>query len=97
MAVGEYLEPVSRQRRLLVPSTWPALSVLHLSDLHLRRSDPEGVRRQIRALARLERVPDLVCVTGDLCEQLPDAPLVAEVLCGLRPRLGTFLILGNHE
>ena len=97
MALSGYLEPVLRQRRLLVPSTWPPLCVLHLSDLHVRRSDPEGVRRQIRALARLERVPDLVCVTGDLCEQLPDAPLVADVLRGLRPRLGTFLVLGNHE
>jgi uncharacterized protein len=97
MAVVDSPTPVLRVRRLVVPPTWPALSVLHLSDLHLRRSDLAGARRQLQALSRLERIPDLVCVTGDLCEQLLDTPLVAHVLAALRPRLGTFLILGNHE
>jgi predicted MPP superfamily phosphohydrolase len=91
------LAPVVRRRLLRVPPTWPALSILHLSDLHLRRSDPRSVSRQAAALARLPVDPDLVCVTGDLCEQELDAPLVAEVLSAVRSRLGTFVILGNHE
>jgi predicted MPP superfamily phosphohydrolase len=91
------LDPVTRFRRLQVPANWPALSVLHLSDLHLRRSDPRGLARQARALARLPGTPDLACVTGDLCEREADAPLVADLLRQVRPRLGTFVILGNHE
>jgi predicted MPP superfamily phosphohydrolase len=86
-----------RWRELRVPRTWPALEILHLSDLHLRRSDPGLLRSQLHALARLHRQPDLVCVTGDVCEQATDAPLVAELLGHLRPRLGTYVILGNHE
>lgn len=80
-----------------MPPTWPPLDILHLSDLHLRRSDRDLLRAQRRALSRLDRQPDLVCVTGDLCERTTDAPLVAELLGFLKPRLGTFAILGNHE
>jgi predicted MPP superfamily phosphohydrolase len=88
---------VLRRRVLVVPPTWPGLDILHLSDLHLRRSDPAMLRAQIRALSRLPRQPDLVCVTGDLCERVADAPLVAELLRQVSPRLGTYSILGNHE
>jgi hypothetical protein len=95
--VDTLLEPITRYRRLRVPSSWPTLSILHLSDLHLRRSDPRGVVRQSAALAQLPGVPDVVCVTGDVCEREADAPLVAEVLRHVRPRLGSFVILGNHE
>jgi predicted MPP superfamily phosphohydrolase len=86
-----------RKRRLVVPRNWPALEILHLSDLHLRRRDRASFLAQSRALARLPRQPDLVCVTGDLCEQPGDVPVVVELLRDLRPRLGMFLILGNHE
>jgi predicted MPP superfamily phosphohydrolase len=52
----------------------------------------------METVARLSRDrADLVCVTGDLCERVDDVPLVAEVLAPLRPRLGMFLSLGNHE
>jgi predicted MPP superfamily phosphohydrolase len=80
-----------------VPGTWPALDILHLSDLHLQRGDPRLVRAQIQALTSLDAQPDLVCVTGDLCERLVDVDLVLDVLGRLRPRLGTFAVLGNHE
>jgi predicted MPP superfamily phosphohydrolase len=86
-----------RERTLRVPPTWPSLEILHLSDLHLRRSDTALLRAQKAALKRLDRQPDLVCVTGDVCEKVDDVPMVAELLRLLRPRLGTFVILGNHE
>lgn len=88
---------VRRKRTLHVPDTWPALDVLHLSDLHLRRSDRGLLAAQMEALSRLNRQPDLVCVTGDVCGRVDDAPLVANLLRVVRPRLGTFVILGNHE
>lgn len=89
--------PMLRHRELRVPPSWPALDILHLSDLHLRRSDQALVRAQMRALKSLAPRPDLVCVTGDLCEQVADVPLVVDLLALLRPRLGTYVILGNHE
>jgi uncharacterized protein len=89
--------PVMRWRTIEVPATWPAIEILHLSDLHLRRSDPELLTGQLRALNRLDRQPDLVCVTGDVCERATDAPLVVELLRTLRPRIGTYVIAGNHE
>jgi uncharacterized protein len=90
-------QPILRERTLRVPGTWPALDILHLSDLHLRRSDATLFRAQAKALGQLTRQPDLVCVTGDLCEQVADAPLVVNLLRQLQPRLGTYAILGNHE
>jgi predicted MPP superfamily phosphohydrolase len=89
--------PRLRVRQVRVPATWPALEILHLSDLHVRRAARAALAGQRRALAALRRQPDLVCVTGDLCEQTEDAPLVADLLRTVRPRLGTFVILGNHE
>src|SRR5678816_1395608 len=54
-------------------------------------------RAQKVALASLDTQPDLVCVTGDVCEQVDDIHLVIELLQAVRPRVGTFVVLGNHE
>jgi uncharacterized protein len=89
--------PVLRHRRLRLPRSWPRLNVLHLSDLHLRRSDVNLFRAEVQAVSRLPAQPDLVCVTGDLCERIEDASLVVQLLRELRPRLGVYLVLGNHE
>jgi predicted MPP superfamily phosphohydrolase len=94
----EPYRPVFRQRTLLVPAHWPRLDILHLSDLHLRRGDCRLFRAQMAAVGRLSRYrPDLICVTGDLCERVDDVALVADVLRPLEARLGMFLSLGNHE
>jgi len=94
----EPYRPVVRRRRVRVPARWPRLDILHLSDLHLRRSDDRLFRAESAAILRLPRQPDLVCVTGDLCEQVDDVPLVDQVLQPLRgAQLGVCLSLGNHE
>jgi predicted MPP superfamily phosphohydrolase len=36
-------------------------------------------------------------VTGDVCEKVADIPLLVELLRTAHPRLGTFVVLGNHE
>jgi predicted MPP superfamily phosphohydrolase len=38
-----------------------------------------------------------VCVTGDVCEKVADIDLVVQLLRQARPKLGTFVVLGNHE
>jgi predicted MPP superfamily phosphohydrolase len=94
--LGEPYRPIFKRHRLPLPSSWPeGLSVVHISDLHVRRQDQRLLRVQQRALQRM--APDLLCVTGDVCEKVEDIPLLVEVLRTARPRLGTFVVLGNHE
>jgi uncharacterized protein len=91
----EPYRPVFRRYRIPVPNFWPSVSILHISDLHVRRANPRLYRAQRAALAGL--TPDLLCVTGDLCETAADVELAIDVLGVVKPRAGTFVILGNHE
>jgi uncharacterized protein len=93
----EPYHPKLRTRVIRVPPNWPALNVLHVSDLHLRESDRRLLQAQREILSRVSPAPDLVCATGDLCEEFADVGLVIDVLREVRPRLGTFAVLGNHE
>ncbi|HEX8966403.1 MAG TPA: metallophosphoesterase [Chloroflexota bacterium] len=93
--VGEPYRPVFKRHRLRLPAAWPDLSIVHISDLHVRRGDPRLLRAQRAALEGL--APDLVCVTGDVCEKVEDIPLLIDLLRTTRPSIGTFVVLGNHE
>ena len=94
--LGEPYRPVFKRHRLTLPANWPeGLSVVHISDLHVRRSDQRLLRTQKQALSNIE--PDLLCVTGDVCEKVEDIPLLVGVLKAARPKRGTFVVLGNHE
>ncbi|MBV9131289.1 MAG: metallophosphoesterase [Chloroflexi bacterium] len=95
--LGEPYRPIFKRHRLPLPSSWPKdLSIVHISDLHVRRLDQRLLRVQREALGRLP-TPDLLCVTGDVCEKVDDIPLLVDVLRSVKPRLGTFVVLGNHE
>jgi predicted MPP superfamily phosphohydrolase len=92
----EPYRPVFKRHRVTLKGMrWPSLSIVHISDLHVRRADQRLLRAQMTALAGL--TPDLVCVTGDLCEKVADIDLVVDLLRHAKPRLGTFIVLGNHE
>jgi predicted MPP superfamily phosphohydrolase len=93
--LGEPYRPAFRRHSVRMPSFRPAISILHISDLHVRRANPRLHRVQRAALLGLK--PDLLCVTGDVCETADDVGLAIDVLRGVRPRLGTFVVLGNHE
>src|SRR5205814_4920966 len=93
--LGEPYRPVFRRHKVNVPGRWPGLSIVHISDLHVRRSDPRLHRAQSQAIKGL--APDLLCVTGDLCEKVEDIHLVVDLLRQARPKYGTFIVLGNHE
>jgi predicted MPP superfamily phosphohydrolase len=92
---GEPYRPVFKRHRLALTSAWPGLSIVHISDMHVRRSDKRLFRAQQAALKGL--TPDLLCVTGDMCEKVADIDMVIDLLRTVRPRLGTFVVLGNHE
>ena len=93
---GEPYRPVFRRRKVAVRADWPALDIVHISDLHVRSSDMRLFNAQRAALAAIPE-PDLLCVTGDICEKVRDIQLVIELLRTVRPRLGTYVVLGNHE
>jgi predicted MPP superfamily phosphohydrolase len=92
---GEPYRPIFRRHRLGVLPGWPRLSIVHISDLHVRNGDQRLFRAQRAALRGL--TPDLLCVTGDVCEKVADIQMVVELLQTVKPRLGTFVVLGNHE
>ncbi len=94
--------PVIREISLRFPSLPDKLDgfqILHLSDFHI-----EGVPGLVDALIPLLRSlrPDVCVLTGDFrfedhgpCE--PVFPLMQALLSSVRPRFGSFGILGNHD
>jgi hypothetical protein len=79
-----------------LPPALEGLRILHLSDLHLRHyvtlSDLEEVMVEAEQLS-----PDLVLVTGDVADDLNQLPDALKMIAALKPRLGAFACLGNHE
>jgi len=57
--LGEPYRPVFRHHHLSVPSAWPGLSIVHISDLHVRSGDQRLFRAQRAALEGLvERITE---------------------------------------
>lgn len=86
-----------------IPLSWPdlpreldGLRILHLSDIHL------GYAHDLRDLETIVfdasgQRADLVLVTGDIADDVTMLPEALRMIASLRPRLGTFASLGNHE
>jgi hypothetical protein len=98
--VAEAASPVRVRRRTLAVADLPpeldGLRILHFADVHLwhlvRLPDLE------RALRRAPRGEyDLVCVTGDLADDMSQLPRALELIAGLDAPLGHYACLGNHE
>jgi predicted MPP superfamily phosphohydrolase len=79
-----------------VPSTAPALTVLHLSDTHLTARDRK-LARFVASLPDEVGTPDLVLATGDMIEDDGGIDPLLEALEGVRGRLGRFYVLGSHD
>ena len=106
-AIVFYARFVERARvrldRFTVPMDKPGippqgLTILHLSDLHLRESGAIQARKLDslrRALAGEQY--DLVALTGDLIHDQPGLATALSFIAELRPRLGGFSCLGNHD
>lgn len=83
-----------------LPDALVGRSVLHLSDLHVRRFRP-GLRRLIEQLSR-ER-PDLVFLTGDYMtrpgDEIVALRVMGELVEALSPRIegAIFGVFGNHD
>ncbi|MDR2934688.1 MAG: metallophosphoesterase [Candidatus Adiutrix sp.] len=81
-----------------LPAGVDELRIVQVSDVHLSRFIGQAELRNILALVK-EADPDLVVFTGDLLDSPPGAAYEDEaaLLAGLKPRLGVFAVLGNHE
>lgn len=80
-----------------LPASFARLRVVQVSDIHHGLyTRLEQVERAVALANDLE--PDLVALTGDFVTHSSRyiAP-VARALGGLRPRLGAFAVLGNHD
>ncbi|NGQ94691.1 metallophosphoesterase [Brevibacillus sp. SYP-B805] len=80
-----------------LPASFHGLRIGHFSDLHLGHyHDLEDLRRLVNRLRSLQ--PDMICFTGDLVDT--DVACLEEaipLLAALRPPLGKYAVLGNHD
>jgi uncharacterized protein len=79
-----------------LPAGLEGLSILHLSDTHFNRRIEPVYFREVVDLAN-ELHPDMVAMTGDICDMAAAIPWVADVFGRLEGRLGKFFVLGNHD
>jgi len=98
--VAEASGPVRvRRRTVQVPGLPPALAglrILHFADVHLW--DLVKLPDLQRALDRAPRGEyDLVCVTGDLADDMTQLPPALRMIARLGAPLGHYACLGNHE
>ena len=91
--------PVVRQEEQSVPAIVEPLRVVALSDLHLGRlASVDFLSNVVDQIVPLS--PDIVLFLGDVLEydfDPSEAPAVAAVLQRLKPRLGIWGVMGNHE
>jgi predicted MPP superfamily phosphohydrolase len=79
-----------------LPAAWDGLTLLHLSDLHLKGTpDREYFHFVMDRCADWQ--PDLVAVTGDIADSMHHMRWIVPILGRLRWRIAAFAILGNHD
>ena len=90
----EFTEKQAPLARL--PSQLDGLRIAHLSDLHLSgRVLPEFFHELVREINALQ--PDLVLLSGDVCDKASCLPWIDDILSPVAARYGKFFILGNHD
>jgi predicted MPP superfamily phosphohydrolase len=79
-----------------LPAVLDGLKILHLSDVHLGYyvilQDLERVLAEVKPMK-----PDLVLMTGDIADNLASLPYALNMIEQVKPRLGAYSCLGNHE
>ncbi|MDR2014369.1 MAG: metallophosphoesterase [Azoarcus sp.] len=91
--------PVVREEKLAVPAGVAPLRIAALSDLHLGRLASVGFLSGVVDLIE-PLSPDIVLFLGDTLEHdfaPSEAQAIAGVLQRLKPRLGIWGVMGNHE
>ncbi|WP_088833538.1 metallophosphoesterase [Paenibacillus tyrfis] len=81
-----------------LPQQMDGIKIVQFSDVHLGFNfDTKDLSELIGLINRIQ--PDIVCFTGDLVDYAvgPDGDAYARVLSELRPPLGKYAVLGNHD
>ena len=86
-----------QRHRLPVRTGAPRLTVLHLSDTHVKGRDGAKLRWLRGLPERLGLVPDLVLATGDMIEDPSGIDPLVEALSGLEAAWGKWYVLGSHD
>ena len=91
---------VIRRLRIAIPGLPPALAgfrIGQITDLHIARDlfQMEQLQRGLSLLAG-ERL-DILCATGDLCDDPKMYAAVLAAIASVPVRLGHFACIGNHE
>lgn len=98
--VGGAVRSITIPRRTMaIPGLPPALEglrILQISDTHLWHYVTLDDLSDLCTRAA-ELKPDLVLVTGDVADNLALLPGALDTIAQLKPPLGTFATLGNHE
>lgn len=97
------MDPVVRRTEVRLPGLERPVRALLMSDIHVGGPDmpPSRLERIVAQINALR--PDLVLVAGDLITEKRLATRLYSMgeaiapLAGLRPRIGTFAVLGNHD
>ncbi|MFH0737976.1 MAG: metallophosphoesterase, partial [Candidatus Micrarchaeota archaeon] len=71
------------------------LRIAFISDIHASSMDKAHLAYIVDEVNALE--PDIVIIGGDTIESSPDEFPILEPLKGLKPRIGSFAVLGNHD
>jgi len=80
-----------------LPEGMRTLKLVQISDLHLGvHTGERRLGKVVRHLRRLD--PDILVSTGDLVDSsFHNVDSMSELLRGVKPRLGKYAVLGNHE
>ncbi|HEX4143127.1 MAG TPA: metallophosphoesterase [Pirellulales bacterium] len=87
------VEEVEMER---LPPALAGLSILHLSDFHFSlRITRDYFDEVVRIANRLQ--PDLLAVTGDICDAAARIDWIGPIFGELVAPLGKYFVLGNHD
>lgn len=80
-----------------LPKNLEGMTVVQLSDLHRGRKVSDSLIKRAISITQ-KQSPDIVVITGDFVSRGPEnASKCADMLSVLKPRLGTYAVLGNHD
>ncbi len=97
--VGGFASTRVTHRRLSFAGLAPGLSglrVMQLTDLHLGAFlGPSAIPALVEKIAAAS--PDLLVLTGDICDHLPYLEPALRQIEEVIPKLGAYAVMGNHE
>lgn len=77
-----------------LPESFDGFKIVQLSDIH-GKSFGSGSRRLLRAVEAAK--PDIIAITGDMCDERTNHEVIRTLLDGLTDIAPVYYVSGNHE